>query len=105
MFDPIAQVALYYLGFGFVILLCWAPAVHTLNAGLPADRAPRYLRLAVAVAGVGLAHPVLVFTARDVVQQLRAELPVEGARALTIVNICLPASVLIAAGVVAIVGW
>ncbi|MGH9210251.1 MAG: hypothetical protein ACRD2C_06155 [Acidimicrobiales bacterium] len=85
-------VVVYYLGFGYVILLGWA-ACHP-DHQLDVPSAVRYLRRSVLVAVVGLLHPALTLAARDIIGQGGVELPDEDRdlvhrqqRAINLVNV------------------
>jgi hypothetical protein len=65
-----ASLALYYMGFGFVVFLAWVIAADRLNDDLDAPRRDRFARQARAVALLGILHPALGFAARDVVRQV-----------------------------------
>jgi hypothetical protein len=104
-------VALYYLAFGFAILLAWAIAVP--DRTLDAAAARRYLRWAALVAPLGLAHPALAWATKDVVDQVGVELDevdaladddltVRHRRVSTATNATLALSALLAATIVAL---
>lgn len=69
-------VAIYYLGFGFVIFLGWACIALEPLASPGADRRRRLHRLAVALSVAGVLHPALALAGRDIAAQLgRADGP------------------------------
>lgn len=63
-------VAVYYLGFGFLIFLGWMCILDA--SGPPVDqvRRNRLHRLAVGLATVGLVHPAFALAGRDLAAQL-----------------------------------
>lgn len=73
MLGPTEIVLIYYLGFGFVILLGWA-ACHP-DRLLDTDGARRYLRRAALAAVAGIVHPAIALAARDLIGQVGHELP------------------------------
>jgi hypothetical protein len=92
-------VLMYYLGFGFTILLGWA-ACHPDRALDPAA-VRRYLRWTSVAAVVGILHPAIALASRDILSQVGLELPnnddtltTRHHRATTIVNTCLVLSVI-----------
>jgi hypothetical protein len=81
MLGPSETLLMYYLGFGFVILLGWAVA-HP-DRALDSDVARRGLRSATLAAVAGILHPALALAARDIVAQIGQELPAEPSLATT----------------------
>ncbi len=67
-------LVIYYLGFGYAIFLGWAGIAFEvlLNARSEEKRA-RLRRIGRALLVIGVAHPALAFTGRDVVRQLRTD--------------------------------
>ena len=63
-------LALFYLGFGFVIFLGWAAIADELNKSLEPSSRARLRRLAVALAVGGVVHPALALAGRDIAGQL-----------------------------------
>lgn len=98
---------IYYLGLGFVILLGWAAALPTRQ--LDEATARRYIRAATIAAVVGLLHPAIALSARDIIGQVGVELP-DGnptlrhrrQRAATVINALTIASLIPLAAVVAV---
>jgi hypothetical protein len=73
-----ANLALYYLGFGFVIVLGWAAIADELNKTLEPAARTRMHRLAVGLALAGLVHPAFALAGRDIAGQLgRADGPID----------------------------
>jgi hypothetical protein len=72
------SLALFYLGFGFVILLGWAAIADELNKSLTLPARLRFRRLALALAAAGVVHPAFALAGRDVAAQLaRADGPID----------------------------
>jgi hypothetical protein len=94
-------VLMYYLGFGFIILLGWA-ACHPDRALDPAA-VRRYLRWTGVTAVVGILHPAIALATRDIVSQVGLELPNDDTlitrhnRVTAVVNACLALSLIAAA--------
>lgn len=63
-------LALYYLGYGFVIFLGWACIVDASGAPGEPSRRDRLHRLAVGLAIVGVLHPAFALAGRDIAVQL-----------------------------------
>lgn len=69
-------LALYYLGFGFVIFLLWAVIAQEADDALAPSRRRRLHQLAFGLATVGVLHPGLALAGRDLAVQLgRADRP------------------------------
>lgn len=94
---------MFYLGFGFVILLGWAAIADELNRPLTSAARIRFRRLALVFAVAGLLHPAFALAGRDVAAQLaRADGPTDpGAdRVVQITNWAVVAAVGLAALVI-----
>jgi uncharacterized membrane protein YbhN (UPF0104 family) len=68
-----ALLALYYLGFGFAVFLCWAIVADRLNDDLDQPLRDRLTRRAGAVAVLGIFHPAVSLAARDILKQVGEE--------------------------------
>jgi hypothetical protein len=96
MLGQTGVVLMYYLGFGFAVLLGWAACVP--DRALDAAAGRRYLRWTTVAAVVGILHPAIALAARDIIGQVGVELPNDDAlttrqhRVTTIVNACLALS-------------
>lgn len=63
-------LALYYVGFGFVIFLGWAAIADELNRTVEPVRRNKLYRLAVGLALAGVLHPGFALAGRDIAVQL-----------------------------------
>lgn len=70
MLNTESFVALYYLGFGFVIFLGWACIPDASDGRVDSVRRNRLHSLAVGLAVVGVVHPAFALAGRDVAAQL-----------------------------------
>ena len=96
-------LAVYYIGFGFVIFLGWACVTDT--SGSPPDhgRRNRLHRLAVGLAILGVLHPALALAGRDIAAEMgRSDLSDPRApRTLLVTNWGLALAVAVAALIIA----
>jgi hypothetical protein len=90
-----ALLAVYYLGFGFLIILAWMAIAHMLNETLTAARRTMFHRLALGLAAAGVLHPAFALTGRDIAVQLgRDDGPADPAadRTMRVANVGVAAS-------------
>lgn len=78
-------LALYYLGYGFVIALGWLCIPDPSGRAIDPEGRNRLHRLAIGLALVGVIHPVLALAGRDVAVQLsRSEGPFDPRASTTV---------------------
>lgn len=104
MLGPTESLLMYYLATGLAIFLAWAACLPTHE--LTPDEIRRYQRWSTIAAAAGVLHPGIAFAARDILSQVRLDIPAQSAltraqhRATRMVDVLMAVSLVAAAAVI-----